>query len=101
MGRISLISTILGWLGALPLPFIDYGNIAGATAGVGLIDPFLLGLLSAMLCTMGVVFGIVALGSIRSGKRSGRGISWTGIILGGLPLTAYIVFLGKDLLGWR
>ena len=74
--------------------------IAGATAGVGLLGPFLLGLLSATLCLLGVNFGVVALARIRSGERRGRGMSWSGIILGGLPLVAYVVFSGRYLLGW-
>jgi hypothetical protein len=57
------------------------------------VGPFLLGLLSATLCLMGILFGVLALRSIRSGQRRGRGMSWTGIILGGLLLTAYVVVL--------
>ncbi len=95
---ISLISTILGWLGALPLPFIDYQSIAGA-GGVGIVGPFLLGLLSATLCVLGVIFGVVALARIRNSERRGRAISWAGIILGGLPLMAYVVISGPYFLG--
>lgn len=96
---VSLISSILGWLGALPLVFMDYDDLIGGTAGVGVIIPLLMGLLSATLCLLGVIFGAVALATIRSGKRRGWGISWTGIILGGFALTAYLV-VGRYLLGW-
>src|SRR5262245_35900638 len=96
---VSLVSGILGWLGGLPLVVIDYNHLIGATAGVGVIGPLLLGLLSAILCLLAIIFGVIALARIRCGERRGRGISWTGIILGGLPLTAYVV-LGRYLFGW-
>jgi hypothetical protein len=85
----GLISGILGWLVGLPLPFIDYHQIIGATAGVGVIGPFLVGLLSAGLCVLGMACGIVALFRIRSGDRSGTGLSWSAIALGGSALTIY------------
>ena len=40
---VGLVTGVIAWLTAAPLPFIDYGHIAGATAGVGLAGPFLLG----------------------------------------------------------
>jgi hypothetical protein len=97
---VSLTSAILGWLTALPLLVINYQYIAGSTAGVGLLGPFLLGLLSAALCLLGIIFGVVALARIRNGERRGRGMGWAGIILGGLPLMTYVLFSGRYLLGW-
>ena len=75
---VSFAGTILGWLGALPLLVINYQYIGGATAGVGLLGPFLLGLLSATLCLLGVIFGVVALARIRSGAAP-----WPRHLMGG------------------
>jgi hypothetical protein len=96
---LSLVSSILGWFVGLPLVLIDYNHLIGATAGVGVLGPLLLGLLSATLCLLAIIFGVVAVARIRRGERRGRGILWAGIILGGLPLIAYVV-LGRYLLGW-
>src|ERR1700692_1407798 len=86
----SLSCSILGWLAASPLPFIDYGYIAGATAGVGLIGPFLLGMLSALLGVLGLILGSVALARIRGGRFNGRGKAWAGVAPGGMLLTSYV-----------
>jgi hypothetical protein len=85
----------LGLLTALPLPLIDYQQIAGATVGVGLIGPFLLGLLSAALGVPGFVFGLVALARTDEGRFSGRGRAWAGIVLGGRLSLAYLVVLAE------
>ena len=97
---VSLISSILGWLSGLPLLFIDYNQLIGGTAGVGVIGPLLLGLLSATLCLLGLILGIVALTRTRGGERRGRGMAWTGIGLSSLALTAYVVVAGPNLLGF-
>jgi hypothetical protein len=81
----SLACGILGWLAALPLPFLDYQSIAGATAGVGVIGPFLLGMWSALLGLLALILGIIGL----AWTRSGRGMTWAGIALGGSLLMAY------------
>jgi hypothetical protein len=94
----ALGCSLLGWLAAAPLPLIDYNHLIGGTAGVGVIGPFLLGLLSALLCLLGIIFGIVALARTRDTTFHGRGKAWTGIALGGLLLTAYLV-AGHFLLG--
>lgn len=96
----SLISSILGWLTGLPLAFIDYCQLIGGTAGVGVIGPLLLGLLSATLCLLGLVLGTVALTKIRGGERRGRGMVWTGVGLSSLALTAYAVIAGPNFLGF-
>jgi hypothetical protein len=97
---VSLISSILGWLCGLPLLFIDYEALIGGTAGVGVIGPFLLGMLSATLCLLGVILGMIGLARTRRGDYRGRNTSWTGIGLGCLALTAYLVVSGHYLLGW-
>jgi hypothetical protein len=58
---VGLITGVLACLTAAPLPFIDYGYIAGATAGVGLAGPFLLGLLLAI--AYAVVIGLLVIGA--------------------------------------
>jgi hypothetical protein len=80
----SLACGVLGWLAAVPLPLIDYQHIGGATAGVGVLGPFLLGVLSALLGVLGLILGMVALA-----RGSGRGKAWAGIALAGLLLTGY------------
>jgi hypothetical protein len=97
---ISLAAAFLGFVGALPLPFIDYANIGGATAGVGVIGPCLLGLLSAALCLAGVIFGVIALANIRKTASRGAVPSWVAIILGGLVLAAYVVAMGRYGFAW-
>lgn len=92
---IGLITGVLAWLTAAPLPFIDYGYIARATAGVGLAGPFLLGLLSALLCFLGLVFGIVAVIT----NRSRRGVAWTAVALNGLLAIAYAAVIGLLVVG--
>lgn len=97
---VSLVSSVLGWLAGLPLLFVDYDHLVGATAGVGVVYPFLLGLLSATLGLLGVIFGLIALARIRGGEQSGRGLSSAGIILGALLLTAYVAFSARYLVAW-
>ena len=85
---VSLACSILGWVGALALlALLDYyGQVARATAGVGVVAGCGHALLSAVVCFLGVIFGVTALLRIRIGRYAGRGMAWTGIILGGLPL---------------
>jgi hypothetical protein len=92
---VGLITGVLAWLTAAPLPLIDYGYIAGATAGVGLAGPFLLGLLSMLLCSLGLVFGIVAV--IMNTRR--RGAAWAAVALIGLLAIAYLAVIGLFLIG--
>ena len=100
----SLVLTLLGWLAGLPLLLINYQSISGRTAGVGVVGPFLLGILSAVLCFLGVLFGVVALAKISRGEVRGLGIALVGVILGSSVLGAYVLvaFLasgGQYLLG--
>lgn len=97
---VSLISSILGWLSGLPLLFLDYDQLIGGTAGVGVIVPLFLGLLSATFCSLGLLLGVVALSRTHGGLRRGWGMSWTGIGLSGAALIVYVVFSGIFLLGW-
>lgn len=96
----SIILGILALLTAIPLPFIDYQNIAGATAGVGLIGPFLLGVVSVLLALVALILGFVALGRTSSGQFNGRSKAWAGIALGGILLTAYVVVTGRIMFAW-
>jgi hypothetical protein len=85
---VSLACGILGWVGVLALlALLDYySQVARATAGVGVVAGLGHALLSAVYCFFGVIFGVTALLRIRLGRYAGRGMAWTGIVLGGLPL---------------
>jgi hypothetical protein len=96
----SLACAGLGWLIAAPLPFIDYQYIGGATAGVGIMGPFLLGVFSAQLCLLGVVLGIVALVTASGERSSARRMAWSALMVGGLPLILFAAVAGRFLLGW-
>jgi hypothetical protein len=87
----SVACSGLGMLAGVPLLLIDYQNIAGATAGVGLIGPFLLGLLSSAFGLVGLVSGLVALGRIGAGQYGGRGMAWAGVTIGALLTMAYLI----------
>jgi hypothetical protein len=86
----SLVCGILGLLGAIPLPFIDYQHIAGATAGVGIIVPLFLGLVSALFALVALILGLVALARTRDGRFGGRGKAWSGVALGSVLMVAYL-----------
>jgi hypothetical protein len=92
---VGLITGVLAWLAAAPLPFIDYGYIAGATAGVGLAGPFFLGLLSLLLCCLGLGIGIVAV--IMNASR--HGAAWAAVALNGLLAIAYTAVIGLFIAG--
>jgi hypothetical protein len=89
----------VGLLAAVPLLLIDYQNIAGATAGVGLIGPLLLGLVSSAFGLVGLVFGLVSLGRIGSGQYGGRGMALAGAAIGALLTMAYLAVVAW-LFGW-
>jgi hypothetical protein len=93
----SLGCSILGSLGALTLLALAkwYGQIIGATAGVGSIFPLGHAFLAAIFCFLGVVFGLIALARIGSSFYGGRTIALAGIALGCLPLVGLLlVFVG-------
>ena len=96
----GLIAAIVGWLGTLPLLLLDYSHIAGATAGVGLIGPFLIALLSAALGVTGIICGSVAMAGIRRSERRGAGMAWMGVVLGALLSAAYVGAVGRLGFGW-
>jgi hypothetical protein len=58
---------------------------AGATAGVG--AGFVSLMVSATLCFLGVIFGVVALDKLR--HRNGHGVAWAAILLGCLPFVQF------------
>src|SRR6185437_1899507 len=92
-GVISLGCSILGGLGTIVLPAIySYGlhqETTGVSAGLAVLC---YGFLSGMLSLLGIIFGIVALRGIRLGERGGRGMAWTGIVLGALPITVFLAY---------
>jgi hypothetical protein len=84
---VSLLCSILGGLGTVALPAMYSHGLRQETTGVSAgIAVLCCGLLSSTLCLLGVISGIVALRRIRSIECGGRGMAWTGIVLGCLPL---------------
>jgi hypothetical protein len=77
---------------ALPALYSDALHVepTGVTAGLA-VECY--GLLSLTLGLSGVIFGITALRRIRRGMASGRGIAWSGIVLGCLPFLGLVVYL--------
>lgn len=99
----SLTAGTLAWLAAAPLPFIDYGRLAGATAGVGMAAPFLLWLLSVLLGCIGVTCAVVAVAKT-GGLRGGRALAWAGVAVSGSLLATYATIVGLIVVGagtWR
>src|SRR5262245_56291931 len=88
---ISLFVSGLAWVVGLPLPVIDYNHLIGGTAGVGVIVPFLLGLVSGTLAVVGILLGLIALARTRGGAFGGRGRAWAGIALGVVLVITYLV----------
>ena len=83
---VSLVASVLGWLGIAALPVsLEYG-MRGDTTGVsaGLYVLFF-GFLSVSLWLLGVISGVVALDKVRGGECGGRGLAWAGLVLGCLP----------------
>jgi hypothetical protein len=91
---ISLISSILGCLGFAGLPALySYGmhqETTGVSAGIAVSCA---GLLSGTVCLSGVVCGIAALRGLRGTAGRGRGLAWSGIVLGCLPLVVLLAYL--------
>jgi hypothetical protein len=72
----------------------DYQRLAGATAGMSPAGGvMLLACLSGTLWLMGVIAGIIAFRKIRRGVGRGRGMAWTGIVLGCLPFVILAGYL--------
>jgi hypothetical protein len=87
LADVSLLCSLLGWLVALLGTFADFTRMNAGTAGIGgSFVMLLVAFLSATLCLIGVIVGIIALRRIRRGADRGRGNAWTGIVLGSLPL---------------
>jgi hypothetical protein len=96
---VSLGCSSLGCLGALAW-LVSIGGppveTTGVSAGLALLY---VGLPSFTLCSLGIIFGVVAVGRIGSGEYRGGGIARTGIILGWLPFAAF--FAGSIFGLWR
>ncbi|MEX2139476.1 MAG: DUF4190 domain-containing protein [Pirellulales bacterium] len=96
---VSLVGSTLGCLGALVWLVSIAGppvETTGVSAGLAVLY---VGFPSGTLCLLGVIFGVVALGRIRSGECRGGGMAWTGIVLGCLPFALF--FTGSILGLWR
>src|SRR5438874_5221855 len=89
---VSLIFSSLGCLATLALWALAerYAAIANRTAGVGSIYMVAHAMLVLVLCLVGVLCGGVALLRISSGRCGGRRMTWTGIVLGCVPLALAI-----------
>lgn len=94
LALLSLGSSCLACLGAAALPALySLGLLqepTGVSAGLALLC---YGFVSVTLGMLGVAFGVIALRGIRTGARDGRGLAWTGIVLGCLPLVILAGYL--------
>jgi hypothetical protein len=109
----SLVCSALGSLAFLALlPLGErYGEMARGSAGVAGVWAALHVALSAALCLLGGLFGVIALARIRGGRYGGRVMAWAGIALGCLPWALALLFSrgadfnlrerGRDLTGQR
>jgi hypothetical protein len=85
----SLSASLLGYLGGgggillvLIIPMTD-------TTGVGRgMFVFIFGCIAAAFFLSGIIYGIVALATMRRGTRAGLVMAWLGIALGLLPFLA-------------
>jgi hypothetical protein len=83
---VSLVCGALGCLGTAALPAIYSHGMSQETTGVSAgLAVACVGFLALVLCLLGVTGGAVALRKIRGGEGGGRGVAWTGIVLGCLP----------------
>src|SRR5262249_14281879 len=81
-----------GTVALMALPLYSSGlqqEPTGVSAGIAV---FFFGFLTVMLGLLGTVCGIVALCRTRDGECGGRGMAWTGIVLGCLP---FVVLVGN------
>jgi len=85
----SLVCSILGDLGAFSWLFITtHPRVETTGVSIGLTMLFT-GLPGFALCSLGVIFGVVAVRRILSGGCRGGGIAGTGIVLGWLPFAVF------------
>jgi hypothetical protein len=99
LGAVSFVCSTLGCLGALGwLVSICRPPVetTGVSAGLALLY---LGFPSFTLCSLGIIFGVVAVGRIQSGGWRVVAMARTGIVLGWLP---FAVFFAGSVFGlWR
>src|SRR5262245_42665685 len=95
----SLVCSTLGclgaivWLVSLARPPVE---TTGVSAGLAMLY---VGFPSFTLCSLGVIFGVVAVGRIWSDGFRGGGMARTGIVIGWLP---FAVFFTGSIFGlWR
>jgi hypothetical protein len=98
-GAVSFVCSTLGSLGAL-VWLVSIGRppveTTGVSAGLALLY---VGFPSLTLCSLGIIFGVVAVGRIQSGGRGVGAMARTAIILGWLP---FAVFFAGSIFGlWR
>jgi hypothetical protein len=89
----SLVCSVLGWLVSLTLVAMGdhYNDIISGTAGVGAFLVFLHLMLATTVFLLAILFGLVALVRLRSGKYRGYGIALPGIVLACLALVALVL----------
>jgi hypothetical protein len=77
-----------------PAPAAQPRQTSGkAVAGLimSLISIFAFGLI---LGALGIVFGVLGLGEINRGERSGKPVAWAAVIIGGISVAAVLFFIG-------
>jgi hypothetical protein len=84
---VSLGCGILACVSGLGLPlYSSYGPSPAGTAGMGFgLALGWIGSLSLAFGLAGVICGVIALRRIRRSQCRGRGMAWTGIVLGCVP----------------
>jgi len=76
---------------------VSWVAVGGLAASViALFLPVLFALIAAVT---GIVLGVVGLGQIRRGERTGSGIAWGAIIVGGFVAILALLLLGQLFLG--
>jgi hypothetical protein len=83
----------VGWLASTARPPVE---TTGVSSGLALLY---VGLPSFTLCSLGIIFGVVAVGWVLRDEFRGAGLARTGIIIGWLPFAVY--FVGSLFGLWR
>lgn len=97
----SLACGVGGWAWFVGLGWALLSSPRGDTTGVTISILFLgLVITSGFLWLVGIVFGIVALARISSGRYGGQWAALAGIVLGSLPFLLVLTWVGYHKIRW-